>query len=89
MIEVSFTCIKVLVRERPAIIISTGGGATIPLSYLGKLMGKHIIFIESLTRVNALSGTGKFLYPIADLFLVQWETLQRNYPKSKYWGRVI
>lgn len=82
-------CLKILLTEKPRVILSTGGDATIPLSYLGKLFGVKIIYLESLTRIDELSGTGRFIYPIADLFLVQWEGLLRKYKKAKYWGKVI
>ncbi len=81
--------IAILIRERPKVIVSTGGGTTIPLCYLGKLMGVKIIYIESLARINQPSITGKMIHPVADLFLVQWESMLRFYKKAKYWGRVI
>lgn len=82
-------CIRILLKEKPQVIVSTGGGSTIPLCYFGKLLGAKIIYIESMTRVNQPSGTGKLIHPIADLFLVQWESMLRFYRKAKYWGKVI
>ena len=82
-------CIKILLRERPDVIIGNGGSATLWLSYLGKLMGAKIVYMESLSRIHDLSGTGKLIYYIADLFLVQWESLIEKYNKAKYWGKVI
>jgi UDP-N-acetylglucosamine:LPS N-acetylglucosamine transferase len=82
-------CFIILRKERPDVIISTGGGVTIPLCYLGKLLGVKIIYIESMARINQPSGTGRFIHPIADLFLVQWESMLKFYRKAKYWGRVI
>jgi len=79
----------ILLKERPFIIVSTGGGSTIPLCYLGKIFGSKIIFIQSLTNIEDLSLTGKIIYPIADLFLVQWPNLTKKYKKAKYWGRVL
>ena len=88
-IKLIFSCLNVLIKERPRAIVSTGGGSTIPLCYLGKLMRVKIIYINSLARVNDLSGTGKLIYPIADLFLVQWELIAKKFKKAKYWGKVI
>lgn len=79
----------ILLKEKPKAIISTGGGATIPICYLGKLFRVKIIYIQSLANTTDLSGTGKIIYPIADLFLVQWKLLQEKYKKVAYWGRVI
>ncbi len=84
------TSIKIFVREWPQVIITTGGGATLPLCYLGKLFRRKIVFLESLARVYNPSGTGKLVYPIADIFLVQWEPLLKKYgKKAQYWGRVL
>jgi len=60
------------------------------MSYLGGFLGKKIVFIESLSRVKNPSLTGKFLYPISDLFLVQWKSLLKKYgSKAKYGGKVF
>jgi UDP-N-acetylglucosamine:LPS N-acetylglucosamine transferase len=89
MVVVAIQSLKILYKEKPDVIISSGADVTIPMCYLGKLFGKKILFIESLCRVNDLSYSGKIVYPIADLFLVQWERLTKKYSKAKYWGTVI
>ncbi len=83
-----FVIFFILQKERPKIIISTGGESTIPLCYVGKLMGIKIIYIESMARVKDLSLTGRIVYPVSDLFLVQWTNLLKYYKKSRYWGKV-
>lgn len=89
MIIVTIQSLKILYKEKPKVIISSGADVTIPICYLGKLFGKKILFIESLCRINDLSYSGKLIYPIANLFLVQWEQLTKKYSKAKYWGSVI
>ena len=89
MFKLTLVSFILLVKERPKIILSTGGGATIPLCYIGKLLGVKIVYMESMARVKKISGTGKIIYPIADLFLVQWKSLLTRYKKAKFWGSVI
>ena len=86
-----FIAFRILLKERPDVVISTGGGEiAIPFCYIGKLMGAKVIFIETLARVSTRSAAGKLVYRIADLFLVQWETLLKEYgKKAQYWGSVI
>ncbi len=86
-----FTALRILLKERPAVVISTGGGEiAVPFCYVGKLLGAKVVLIESLTRVTTRSAAGKLVYPIADLFLVQWESLLKLYgKKAQYWGNVI
>lgn len=80
---------KIIRHCKPDLIISTGGPITIPLFVCAKLFKVKSIYIESFTRIEQLSGTGKILYYIADIFLVQWETLALKYKKAKYWGGII
>ena len=80
---------KILSKEKPHVLISTGAGAAMPALFAGKALGIKIIFIESLARTKDLSVSGKFAYKLADLFLVQWPELAKKYPKSKFWEAVI
>jgi UDP-N-acetylglucosamine:LPS N-acetylglucosamine transferase len=89
MIQLFYSCLRILIKEKPRVIISTGGGSTIPLCYWGKLLGAKIIYIESMARINHPSGTGRIIYPIADLFLVQWKSMLKFYRKAMYKGRVV
>jgi len=89
MIVITIQSLKIILKEKPKVIISSGADVTIPICYLGKLFGKKILYIESLCRINDISPSGKIIYPIADIFLVQWEKLTKKYSKAKYWGTVI
>ncbi len=89
LIILTFLCSKILIREKPQLIVSIGGGATIPLCYIGKLLGIKVIYILTITRPHDLSFNGRIVYPIANLFLVQWEFQSKRYKKAKYWGKVI
>ncbi len=86
-----FVALRILLKERPDIVISTGGGEiAVPFCYVGKLLGAKVILIETLTRITTKSAAGRLIYPIADLFLVQWESLLTKYgKKAQYWGNVI
>ncbi len=86
-----FIALRILRKERPDVVISTGGGEiAVPFCYAGKLLGAKVVFIETLARVTTKSAAGKLIYPIADLFLVQWESLLKKYgTKAQYWGNVL
>lgn len=84
-----FVSLKIILVEKPNMIIGNGGEATLGLSYIGKLLDINIVYIESLARIDNLSGTGRLVYPLCDLFLVQWESLLLRYPRAEYWGKVI
>lgn len=81
--------LKHLFRENPDVILSTGAGIAIPSILLGKyLLKTKIIFIESGANVRTPSKTGKFLYKYCDLFVVQWPSMLKHYPKAKFAGFV-
>lgn len=80
---------KIMFREKPDFIVTTGALIAFPFCFYAKLMGCKIIYIESFARVNDRSITGRLVYPLADLFLVQWESLLELYPKAKYVGGVF
>jgi len=81
--------IYILLKMNPDVIICNGGPASLTLTYLGKILGINIIYLESLTRIDDISLRAKLIYPISDLFLVQWKSLEKKYEKAKYWGKVI
>ncbi len=86
-----FIALRILLKERPEVVISTGGGEiAVPFCYVGKLLGAKVAFIETVARITTRSAGGRLIYPIADLFLVQWEPLLKKYgKKARYWGNVI
>ena len=53
-------------------------------SALGKIFGKKIIYIETFANINKKTLTGKIIYPVADLFIVQWKKMLEFYPKAVY-----
>ena len=81
---------RILLKEKPRLIISTGSEIAIPAFYLAKLLRIKTVFIESWTRVDRPTGTGRIVYPVSDLFFVQWERLLSKYgKKAKYEGAIL
>ena len=80
---------KIMMREKPDVVITTGALISFPFCLCAKLIGAKVIYIETFARVNDRSLTGRLVYPLADLFLVQWESLLKFYPKAKYVGGIF
>ena len=51
-------------------------------------MGKKVIYIETFARVNDCTRAGKLMYKIADLFIYQWEALEKFYPNGVFGGSI-
>ncbi|MCX6800739.1 MAG: hypothetical protein NTZ73_00960 [Candidatus Diapherotrites archaeon] len=81
--------LKIFLKEKPDIIISTGADAALATCWIAKTFGKKVIYIESFCRPTKPSVTGKLVYPIADLFIYQWKEVGKNYPKGKYGGSIF
>ena len=75
--------------QRPSIVISTGADTAIPTCLIAKLFGKKVVFIESFCRIKQPSLSGKIMYRLADLFLVQWEQNKEFFPKAVFAGSVF
>ncbi len=86
-----FQFIWIFWKEKPSVLFSTGAEIAVPAFYVGKIFFRtRLIYLETLTRVKNLSYAGKVLYPIVDLFLVQWpELLEKAGPKAVYGGRLV
>jgi len=87
-----FNCFKSLyfyIRIRPKYIVTTGTHTAVPICYLGKLFGSKIIFIETFANIDTKTLSGKLVYPIANLFIVQWEEMLKLYPKAVYGGSIF
>ena len=90
LVKTVFQSISILKKEKPDIVFTTGAGVAVPICWLAKLMGKKVIYLESFCRVKEPSLSGRLIYPIADIFLVQWENMLSKYgKKAKYWGGIF
>lgn len=87
-VRIFFQSLRIFLKERPDVIISTGALCVIPTFLIGKIFRKKLIFIESFAKINSPTMTGKFLYKICDYFIIQWEEMQKIYPKALYFGSI-
>jgi len=80
---------KILRKEKPNLIISSGAAVAVPFFYLGKIFGAKLIYIEVFDRIDKPTGTGKIVYPITDKFIVQWEEMKEVYKKAVNFGSIF
>ena len=84
-----FQTAKIILKENPGIILSTGADTAFPALFIGRILGKRVIYIESFCRIDSPSLTGKLVYPFVKDFYVQWEEGKKFFPKAKYVGTVF
>ena len=80
---------KVLRKERPDLIISSGAAVAVPFFYLAKILGVKTVYIEIFDRIHRPTLTGRLVYPVADRFIVQWEDMKKIYPKAVDLGSIF
>jgi beta-1,4-N-acetylglucosaminyltransferase len=82
--------LRILQRERPQVILSTGAGPAVPFALVGRfLFGCRIVFVETITRIQAPSMTGKIMYRLAHDFFYQWDDLALFFPHGRLGGPLI
>ncbi len=89
VIAVFLRCLRIMLRERPDVVISTGAAAGCMLCFLCKMIGAKVVWIDSITNVERISLSGRMVRYIADLFLVQWPELAGRYKKVEFVGTVV
>ena len=70
------------IKIRPNVIITTGTHTAVPMCYIGKIFRRKIIYIETFANSKTKTVAGRLVYPIADTFIVQWESMLELYPKA-------
>lgn len=82
-------CIRIILKEKPDVIISTGAAPPCLLCLIGKLARAKIVWIDSIANVERLSLSGRIIRPFADLILAQWSELAVRYNNVEHIGAVI
>jgi beta-1,4-N-acetylglucosaminyltransferase len=77
---------KILAGSKPDLVISTGASIAINVCLMAKLLGIRFVFIESISRPDRLSVSGRVVYWMCDEFYVQWPQLCRKYRKAIFKG---
>jgi beta-1,4-N-acetylglucosaminyltransferase len=77
---------RILRHHDVRLMISTGPGLVLIPAILLRLAGRPVIHIETWSRFDTRSFTGRAMYRIATEFWVQHRELQSCYPRARYVG---
>jgi UDP-N-acetylglucosamine:LPS N-acetylglucosamine transferase len=80
---------RLLRRERPDAVLSTGAALAVPFFLVGRLLGIRCVYVESVTRTESLSLSGRLVYPLANRFFVQWPAVADRHKKARFAGSVL
>ena len=83
----------IIIKERPAVVISTGASAGYFALRIARLFGRRTIWVDSIANAEELSLAGKRVERFADLWLTQWPELARSSGNAasapRYLGAVL
>lgn len=78
-----FRSASIMLKERPDVVVSTGAGAVFFAVLWGRLLGAHVVVVESFARFDGPSLFGRLAAPLAHDVVVQSKALASYYPKAK------
>lgn len=78
-----FQSARIILRERPEVIISTGAGAVFPAVLWARLLGAKVVVVESFARFEKPSLFGRIAAPFAHHLVIQSAKLAAHYPRAK------
>ena len=83
----------VVLRERPAVVITTGASVGFFALVVAKMIGSRTVWLDSVANADELSLSGKRAGRFADLWLTQWPDLAKGQTGRKdgpcYRGSVL
>jgi UDP-N-acetylglucosamine:LPS N-acetylglucosamine transferase len=89
LVKNAFLAWRVVRRVRPAVVLSTGAGTTVPFAWIAWAHGARVVYVESLTRIHSPSLSCRLIAPVTDRVYVQWPELKAALPQAKYAGSVL
>lgn len=87
-----FNCIRsfyLFLKYHPDVVVSTGSHTAVPMCYIAHFFKKKVIYIETFANIYTKTVAGRMVYPIADYFVVQWESMLELYPNAIYGGWIF
>jgi len=81
---------RIITRERPDFLISTGAEIALPWFLAARMRGLPNLYIECGAQVTRPSMTGRIMARLADRMLVQWPELLEVYgARAAYEGSLV
>ena len=92
LFKFGYNCFKSLYfyyKLKPDVIVTTGTHTAVPMCKIAHWHKKKVVWIETFANATTPTKAGQMIYPIADLFIVQWESMLKVYPKAVYKGWIF
>lgn len=87
MIPAGFSLFRILLKEKPDAILTTGAAPGLIAIAIGRMMGMRTIWVDSIANAGQLSGSGKIACHIAGHVFTQWPYLAEG--NVEYHGNIL
>jgi UDP-N-acetylglucosamine:LPS N-acetylglucosamine transferase len=81
--------VRILLRERPAVLVSAGAGVAVPFFLVAWVLRIPTVFIEVYDRIDSATMTGRLCGPFTTRRFVQWESQVACYPDAEVVGPLL
>jgi len=82
-----FEIFRIIRKERPGVIVTTGAAPGLLGIFAGKVLGCKTVWVDSIANVEKLSMSGKIAAKVAGRVYTQWEDLAGG--KVVYEGNIL
>ncbi|MEC9209203.1 MAG: glycosyltransferase [Bacteroidota bacterium] len=87
LIILFFQLVKILFKERPDVVISTGAAPGLFAIIISRFIGARTIWVDSIANYEQISLSGRLVKYFTHLHLTQWEHLTNQ--KTQFSGKVL
>jgi|TARA_B110000444_G_scaffold168947_1_gene157854 UDP-N-acetylglucosamine:LPS N-acetylglucosamine transferase len=87
LIILVFQLIKIIINERPDIVISTGAAPGLFAIIIARFIGAKTFWLDSIANYEKISFSGRLAKYFTHLHLTQWEHLINQ--KTQFSGKVL
>jgi UDP-N-acetylglucosamine:LPS N-acetylglucosamine transferase len=82
-----FQVMKIVINERPGVVITTGAAPGLFAIIISRIIGAKTIWLDSIANYEQISFSGRLAKYFTHLHLTQWEHLTSQ--KTQFSGKVL
>ena len=85
---VFFKALRIIIKERPSAIVTTGSAPMLAFIVLGRLFGIRTLWVDSIANSERMSSSGRLARKLAHRVVSQWPEVAQAEGVA-HWGAVI
>lgn len=85
---VFWRALKIMLRERPRAVVTTGSAPMLAFIILGRLLGCRTLWIDSIANSERMSSSGRLAKKLANRVISQWPEVAAR-EGVECWGAIL